>query len=141
MRYEEVLRRIEERAARGLTRERAAVAAAAALATLADCLSPDAARRLAAQLPRQLQPYLRGTGSARPSTLEEFLDAVAGRERLSRSEAFDDARAVFDALAEAVTTAELEHVRADLPEDLQTLFEPPAAARWPETRSAQRDES
>jgi uncharacterized protein (DUF2267 family) len=141
MRYEEVLRRIEQRGARGLSRERAAAAAAATLATLADCLSPDAARRLAAQLPTELERHLRTSGRARRATLEAFLDAVAAREQLSRSEAFDDVRAVFNALEGTVTAAELAHVRAQLPDELQTLFEPPAAARWSETHAARRDDS
>jgi uncharacterized protein (DUF2267 family) len=66
-------------------------------------------------------------------SLQELLRRVADREDVSPSEALHHARAVMDALAEAVTGRELRRVREHLPDEFETLFRPPPAAGWPQT--------
>jgi len=56
VRYTDFIRKVEARAAGGLEPERAEHATRAVLGALGDCLRPDVAGRLAAQLPKQLQP-------------------------------------------------------------------------------------
>ena len=136
MRYAEFVGLVESRAAGGLSQDRAVGATGAVLSTLAGCLPPDVRHNLAAQLPKQLQRALRPPlAEPAPESTPRFLDRVAEREGLSRSEAFDHARAVLDALSIAVSAREIEHVRAHLPKDLDQLFGPPAAANWPQGRA------
>lgn len=136
MRYADFIQRVEDRAAGGLTYDQAHEAVGAVLETLAGSLPVGLAADLAAQLPTELQPPFHRRGpSAPPSKASEFLDLVAEREGVSRSEAFDRSRAVMNALGEAVSLREMERVRARLPEDFETLFRPPAAAKWPETHA------
>ncbi|HSD78998.1 MAG TPA: DUF2267 domain-containing protein [Solirubrobacteraceae bacterium] len=134
MRYEEFIHRVEARAANGPARERAERAVQATLATLADCLDADAARRLAAQLPRELQALLTTHDGAERLRVGAFLDRVSEHEDLSRSEAFDDVRAVFSVLGDAVTARELAAVRAALPARYATLFGATAVDGWPDAR-------
>jgi len=134
MRYEDFVRHVERVASARLDSQSAERVIAATLTTLGECLPSKAARDLAAQLPGRLQAPLTAAAT-RPEAIsvEEFLRRLAERAEVSPSEALHHARAVMDALAEAVTGHELEHVRDQLPEDLRTLFAPPAAAGWPDT--------
>lgn len=134
MRYEQLIRYVGEVGAEGLARERAESAIAATLTALGGCLPAAAADDLADQLPVAAKACLTKDGThSQELSLSEFLARVAGLEGVSSSEALDHARAVMDALAEAVTGHELEKVRAQLPDEYGTLFAPPAAAGWPET--------
>jgi len=130
----EFVRYVEGIVADGLDSDGAARAITATLATLGECLPREQARDLAAQLPVSLQgPLVDTSEEAEVLGVQEFLRRIADRERVSPSEAFDHARAVLDALTEAVTGHELQRVRACLPAEFAELFEPPAAARWPQT--------
>lgn len=134
MHYDELVRYVEQVGAEGLGREGAERAIAATLATLARCLSADAAHDLAEQLPVAAKANLIQTGvQPQALSLSAFLESIAELEGVSSSEALDHARAVMDALREAVTGHELRNVRAQLPGEYETLFALPAAARWPET--------
>jgi uncharacterized protein (DUF2267 family) len=134
MRYEELVRCVEQIAAVGLTREGAERAIVATLTTLSDCLPADTAHDLADQLPIPAKAYLtRGGAQPHMLSLTEFLERLAELEGVSSSEALDHARAVMDALREAVTGHELQNVRAVLPSEYEALFALPAAAGWPET--------
>jgi uncharacterized protein (DUF2267 family) len=136
MQYTEIIRRVEGRAPGGLSSEDAHVVLVAALGVLGDCLGPSAAGRLAEQLPKELQPALRAARPGRVvASADDFVGLVAEREQRSRSEAFGHTRTVLNVLAEAVTGHELQRVRAQLPATFETLFQPPAAARWPETHA------
>lgn len=135
MRYEELIRYVEQLGANGPDRDGAERAVAATLTMLSRCLSARAAEDLADQLPLAAKPYLAGPSSGREETpsLAEFLELVGELEGVSSSEALDHARAVMDALRRAVTGHELNRVRAELPGELDPLFTPPAAAGWPES--------
>lgn len=135
MQYEKFIQDVELVVAGGLSRERAERTTASTLTTLAECLPIDVAHDLAEQLPGQLRaPLARASAQAEAISVKEFLRRVAERDGVSPSEALHHTRAVFDALTEAVTGHELDRVRAHLPGAFDTLFAPPAAAGWPETR-------
>ena len=134
--YNEYLRRVEERASGGLDKEGAELAIRATLATLAERISAKEASRLAAQLPKELKPILlQRRARLADFDVDEFVQRVASREELTPSEAFDHVRAVTNVLADAVTGHELEDVRAELPDEFATLFQPPAAVKWPEAHA------
>ena len=131
---ERFIRHVERVVAGGLRFEHAERATAATLRTLAECLPAAYARDLAAQLPAEIQRPLVGARTRPPvGSLHEFLRRVADREDVSPSQAYEHARAVLDALTEAVTGHELQHVRTQLPDDMAPLFVAPAAAGWPQT--------
>lgn len=133
--YEDIIGHIEQVAPGGLDEPGARRALDATLVTLAECIPAETANDLAAQLPLELKTPLTSAGEpSQTLSLSEFLERMADREELSPSEALQQARAVFDALTYAVTGHELDHVRAQLPEDFATLFAKPAAAGWPDTR-------
>lgn len=127
MRYQEFVRRVEARAAGGLDQEGAERAIRSTLATLSEALSAEEASDLAAQLPSELKPALVAGGHGERLAAGEFLRRVAEREGMSRSEALDHSRAVTDVLAEAVTAGELADIRAELADEMQTVFKRPAA--------------
>lgn len=134
MQYDKLVRYVEQVGAGGLDRDGAKRAIAATLRTLARCLPPEAAHDLADQLPVEAKGSLaREDAPPQRLSLTAFLDSVADIEGVSTSEALDHVRAVTDALREAVSGHELSRVRSLLPDDYDTLFVLPAAARWPET--------
>jgi len=57
------------------------------------------------------------------AAVDEFFLRVAAKETADLPDAVHHTRAVFDVLQEAVTTGEMEDVRAQLPDDYDTLFE------------------
>jgi uncharacterized protein (DUF2267 family) len=134
MRYNELVRYVERVGAEDLGHEGAERAIAATLTTLARCLPVDVAHDLADQLPVAAKAGLITTGpQPQLLSLSAFLERVAELEGISSSEALDHVRAVMDAIREAVTGHELRNVQARLPDEYETLFALPAAARWPET--------
>lgn len=84
---------------------------------------------LADQLPRELyQPLLvgkiRSHGSARPMSLEQFVDAVAEREGVPPADAREHARTVLATLREAVSDREFADTLAQLPAEYRALLAP-----------------
>ena len=135
MNYDALVLKLEGRAANGLDQAGAKRALHATLATLAERISRRQARDLAAQLPVPLKPALQATAAAEQFSSREFVRRVADREQVSRSEAYDHVRAVFNVLAEAVTAREIAHVREGLPGEFGVLFRPPGSAKWPDTHA------
>ncbi len=134
MQYEDLIRHFERVVPDRLSGAQAERAMVATLATLAECLPPQATHDLAEQLPGPLRSRLPSAAAEpRRLTLSEFLAALAAREEVSPSEALGHARATFEALTEAAAGHELQLVRAQLPPELAPIFEAPAAAGWPET--------
>ena len=136
MRTTEFIERVEARAAGGLSRADAERATQATLETLAARISPREAGALGAQLPRELARALQPGAPPEGFSPLEFLDRVAERGGVSRSEALDRVRAVMNVLADAVSAPELAHVRAELPADYELLFAPPAMVGWPDAHRA-----
>lgn len=96
----------------------------ATLETLAERLGPDEARHLGAQLPHEIQLYLRGAAPPMPERFssDEFLERVCAREGVDLPESTFHARAVIDVLAEAVPRGEIADVLNRLPDDYRRLF-------------------
>jgi uncharacterized protein (DUF2267 family) len=96
----------------------------ATLETLAERLGPDEARHLGAQLPHEIQLYLRGAGTPMPERFssDEFFERVCAREGVDLPESTHHARAVIDVLTQAVSQGEIIDVMDRLPEDYRRLF-------------------
>jgi uncharacterized protein (DUF2267 family) len=110
----------------GISREAAEALTAATLRTLAERITRGEAEDLAAQLPAELQGHLmKPQEPAESFGLEEFLRRVSERSGMDPDEVLAHVGAVFAALREAVTSGELEDIRAQLPEDLRGLIGAP----------------
>lgn len=127
MKYDEFIKEVQHRAALE-SRDQAEVAARATLNTLAERIAGDETEDLAAQLPQELKSFLlehkQEPKSAQTFSLDEFVKRVSDREQVDVPEATNHARLVFEVLAKAVTTGELEDVKANLPKDYEPLFTP-----------------
>ncbi len=95
----------------------------ATLETLAERITAGEASDLAAQLDPALGTFLRDADTTERFSVDEFFLRVAAKETADLPDAVHHTRAVFDVLQEAVTTGEMEDVRAQLPDDYDTLFE------------------
>jgi uncharacterized protein (DUF2267 family) len=107
----------------GLAQSEARRATDAALATLSERITPRETQVLAAQLPRDLRPFvLSPKGGPERFGAEEFVRRVAEREGVDDEEAAAHARAVLASLDEAVVGG-LEYVRAQLSPDYAPLLD------------------
>jgi uncharacterized protein (DUF2267 family) len=106
----------------GAGRERAERAIEATLQTVAERIGRGEARDLMEQLPAELAPWLSTSGGAQSFDVDEFLRRVAEREGVETPEAERDARAVFRALALAVSPKEFDDVVAELSKDYAPLL-------------------
>ena len=91
---------------------------------MAERLGPDESRHLGAQLPPEIQLYLRGVDPPMPErfTSDEFLERVCAREGVDLPKSTYHARAVIDVLKEAVSQGEIRDVMDRLPDDYRRLF-------------------
>lgn len=127
MQYDEFLDRVLERTAAD-TREDARRAVEATLSTLGERLDRTERRKLAAQLPNELQAILEHPhdGSDRQRherfMLEEFYKRVAGRLDLRYGRAEETAKAVTSVLQEAVSEGEIEDVLSSMSSEYRQLF-------------------
>jgi uncharacterized protein (DUF2267 family) len=111
----DILSRVEHEC--GLTREEAERAVSATLLTLGDRLSSGESRDLAAQLQPELGAILESDTPAHAFDAEEFVRRVAEREGVNPATAERHVRAVFAALARAVTPDEWADMISELPKD------------------------
>lgn len=95
----------------------------ATLQTLAERLTPTRARSVAVQLPPELFASLYTTTDPEPLDVDEFLRRVADRTGVDLPTAERHVRAVFAALRRALPPDQRELLSAELPEDLQTIFD------------------
>jgi uncharacterized protein (DUF2267 family) len=109
-------------AQRGIERDGALQAAEAVLEVLAMRITGGEVEDLIPLVPRELRPALRrgvtrtgGAGSR--LSFDEFLDEIAGRERVSRDDALHRAQAVLAALHDSVGDAEFADVVGQLPKE------------------------
>jgi uncharacterized protein (DUF2267 family) len=133
MKHDEFIGQVQHRA-RLSSRGEAERATRATLQTLAERLAGGEAEDLAAQLPLEIGHHLRGPWSAQGErfSLSEFFRRVSLREGVDPSAAVFHARAVIEVLSEAVSTGELDDVRAQLPAEFERLFEAVGTGQMPE---------
>ena len=131
MQFEVFLGQVQNRARLGSLAE-AERAARATLEILAERLTATETDHLAAQLPEGIAHYLR----YRQEVVErlepqEFLRRISEREGVDLPAAIFHARAVLDVLGEAVSRGQMDHIRAQLPEEFGRLFEAGSAGHLP----------
>ncbi|MGH8009036.1 MAG: DUF2267 domain-containing protein, partial [Candidatus Binatia bacterium] len=107
---------VQERA--GLrSRDTAVQVTAATLETLGERLSKTEREKLAAQLPRALQPYLfrrHSLDAFEAFSLEEFYNRVRARTDVGYPDAVKQAQAVVAVLQEAVSPGEVKYIFSEL---------------------------
>jgi putative drug exporter of the RND superfamily len=107
----------------GLARSGAQRATDAALVTLSERITERETDVLAAQLPRDLRPFVRSpSGGTERFGADEFVRRVGQREGVDEHEAQAHARAVLSTLDDAVA-GDLDYVRAQLSPDYAPLFD------------------
>lgn len=127
MQYDQFVGQVQSRAKLASNGE-AVRAIRATLETLADRLAGGAADNLAAQLPREIGEILRRESVGELSAgerfdLNEFFRRVAASEQIDPPVAVYHARVVMEVLREAVTSGEMDKIRAQFPDDYAPLFE------------------
>ncbi|MHA6793147.1 DUF2267 domain-containing protein [Pseudonocardia bannensis] len=114
-------------ARRGLGPEHARPAAETVLETLAMRITGGQVEDLIPLVPRELRPALR-RGMSRSEargmsmSLDEFLEEIARRERVTKDEALRHARIVFAVLHETIGDKEFNDVVAQLPNEYRALL-------------------
>lgn len=105
----------------------ARAATEATLRTLGEHLSAGEAADVDALLPEGLRGFLTATSDETPAefSVEEFYRRVAEREDADPEAATTHVRAVMAALAATVGVNELQDVRQQLPNEFDSVFEPP----------------
>ncbi len=96
----------------------------ATLATLAERIDRVLARKLAAQLPKEMSLYLQEQEAQNPSSfnLQEFYQRVIEKEKIAPVDAVMHVRAVFAVLNSLVNRADLNEIQAQLSPDYEELF-------------------
>ena len=125
MKYDEFIKEVQTRGHME-SRDEAEKATKATLETLAERLAGGEPHDLASQLPPELAEYLRyeGEETSDPFSLDEFFERVTQRdEGVDQPRAVYHARVVMEVLGDAVTQGEMDHVRSQLPEEYEPLFE------------------
>src|ERR1700739_4884895 len=120
MDYEQIIAVIR-RAAGGLSSEEAELAAHATLQTLAQRLSHSEALHILRELPAELKPWIYTVTDAAAFDIDEFLEKVADHEDTDVETALRHARAVFFALGDALSPAEIAHLAGSLPQGFDPL--------------------
>jgi uncharacterized protein (DUF2267 family) len=101
------------------------------LSTLGEWLYRTEAHNMASQLPKEFQKFpfkeqdpehTRAEVDSYP--LEEFYNRIKGRADVTFKEAVKIAKAVAQALKEAVSPGEIENVLEELPDEFNELFAP-----------------
>ena len=123
MQYEEFLNKVQDRIGPAQLDE-ASRAIIATLETLGERVSGGEANDLAEQLPEELkEPLQQASEDNEEFSLDEFLGRVGEREDVETDAARNHASAVMTVLREAVTGGELDNIRAQLPQEFESLFE------------------
>jgi uncharacterized protein (DUF2267 family) len=118
--YEQFIKTIQHKA--NLSWEDAERAAHVTLQTLAQRLSAGEAGDIARQLPGDLGESLKTDTDAEAFRADEFIRRIAERMGVDLDTAERHARAVFVALARAISEDELEDMMAELPKDFAPLL-------------------
>jgi len=124
MQYDELVGQVQNRARLSSTGD-AVRAIRVTLETLAERLTREETKDLAAQLPQEIGRYLQESFAAEGErfSLDDFFQRLSIREGVDVPEAVFHARVVLEVLQEAVSKGEIDHVRAQLPPEFAPLFE------------------
>lgn len=122
MQYDEFVGQVQHRARLPSTDD-AVRAIRSTLETLGQRLQGGEARHLAAQLPDEIARFIRDEGEGESFSMKEFLDRVARSEGVEISESVHHTRAVLSVLQDAISPGEMRHVRGQLPEEWQAIFD------------------
>lgn len=122
MQYDDFVGRVQNQA-RLASGGEAVRAIRATLEALDRRVDPGAAEHLSAQLPREIGSYLGESKRAESFDLNRFFNLVAEKEDVDFPDAVHHARVVLSVVQEAVTPGEMAHVRAQLPDEWEALFE------------------
>ena len=115
MQYEEFLDKLQDRIGPAQPDE-ARRAITATLETLGERISGGEANDLTEQLPKELkEPFQQAGGDNEEFSLDEFLRRVGEREDVDTADTRDHVSAATTVLKEAVSGAELDNIRAQLP--------------------------
>ncbi|AXR82632.1 DUF2267 domain-containing protein [Natrarchaeobaculum sulfurireducens] len=98
-------------------------ASRAVLTTLGERLHEGEATDLASPLPMEIDRYLIEAEHGQRFDYQEFVDRVAEREGVDRSDANYHAQQVLAIVGEVVPPGNLEKAKNQLPEDFDPLFE------------------
>jgi uncharacterized protein (DUF2267 family) len=121
MKYVQFIENVRERT--GVSLGQAEALTQATLQTLAERITGDEARDLAAQLPKELWEFLNKTKQgAEAFDLDEFIRRASLRADVDRELARNAVQAVFQTVHAAVTDGEFEDVVAQLPKEFQELM-------------------
>ncbi|HTX32395.1 MAG TPA: DUF2267 domain-containing protein [Solirubrobacteraceae bacterium] len=101
---------------------RAIRATRATLQTLGERIDRGQARRLAAELPPEIAPWIATPTPAEGFDVDEFVDRVAAREGVDPITASRHVAAVFTALAQAISDREYAGLVAELPRRFAALL-------------------
>ncbi len=102
--------------------EEALTAIRCVLDVLGERLTIGEADDLAVLLPKELRPYLKGSGPDEPFGREDFLARVGRKERIDPVVALYLVRAVLSVLASTLPTDKLIEALAQLPHDIRDFF-------------------
>ena len=108
----------------GLPKEDSLKIIEAALETLGERLSKKHREHLAAQLPRELKPFVLKHRKTELFSLELFYQHVAPRAGLSLHDSIRYSRMVIRVLQEAVAEGELRDIFAEIPPEFDELLGP-----------------
>lgn len=127
MKFDEFVGKVQNRAQLG-SRGETERTIWATLQTLGERLAGGEAKDFASQLPVPLPQYaLSGlAGLGVPLSLDEFTQVVAAREGEAPQRALKHVQAVFSVLQEALSPGEIQDIRAQLPAEYDSLFQPAA---------------
>jgi uncharacterized protein (DUF2267 family) len=125
VKYDEFIKEVQDRGHME-SREEARRATRATLETLAERLAGGEPQDLASQLPPELAEYMRyeGEETGNPFSLDEFFEKVNERDPgTDLPKAAYHARVVVEVLRDAVSQGVIEHVRSQLRDEYDPLFQ------------------
>lgn len=124
MRYEEFIKRVKTISTTLNTNLEAEMATRATLETLAESLSTEESRKLAAQLPKGLQEYFQSNDNhdSKGYSLDEFYQQVSQRENVPPSLVVNHVSAVMSVFNSAISNGERTRILSQLPPEFDLLL-------------------
>jgi uncharacterized protein (DUF2267 family) len=94
----------------------------AVLESLSEHLSGEEPGHLASQLPQAIGKYLKTPGGSKRFTPDDFYRMVEEKEKVDRETATHHTRGIMEVLRLAVSRGEVEHIKAQLPEEFYEIL-------------------